>query len=114
MPWAKGESGNLRGRPPKGRSLAELLEQRLPREQFVDRLIRGAMGELEDVPPLVACQYARLLLAYSIGTPRQIDERRHELKVTVEYVNEGEPADPETVIDISQHPMIEAGEGDDD
>jgi hypothetical protein len=88
MRWTKGQSGNPRGRPPAGRSLAELLraagdapvsvgDPRSRQALLVDNLWAAALaGDLHAV---------RLLLEYVIGKPLPIAQDQAELDRFVKH-----------------------------
>jgi hypothetical protein len=106
--WQKGESGNLLGRPKNPLALSALLEARLPKEEFVRRVIDVAMGHVDGVP--FSAQVAALKLIWDRveGLAIRRSEREGKLTVEVVYTDEGAKSrTDEEVIDLSQ-PQIEA------
>jgi hypothetical protein len=56
MPWKPSESGNLLGRPPIGRSLAECVRRHVPPERIVKKALELMESEDERVQ-MVALQF---------------------------------------------------------
>jgi len=112
MRWVKGQSGNYSGRPAKGRSMSDILEHKLGqagKEQICQRIIDLAMGT-DDTPPLVSMGACRTILNFVDGLPVRKPETKSELRVVVEYVDEGRHPD---TIDLKPARQIEAGNDDD-
>ena len=75
--WEKGQSGNPKGRAPKGQTITDLLRQELDRQKFVEALL-----ELCYAKDLAAI---KLVINYVDGLPVQPVEENSEVKVTVVY-----------------------------
>ena len=108
MPFTRGVSGNPQGRPRKGKSLTEIIERRLNKEEFAQRLIDISMGRIPDTPPLVAASCMRMILAYIDGLPIRKSEQDKHVTISIEYVNEGGYPDS---IDVSPMRLIDGGDG---
>ena len=82
-PFPKGTSGNPRGRPPGGQSLAERVRAKVGDDgaALVDMLY--AVTVSDDEPTRTRIEAAKLLLDRGFGRPRE----------TVEVINEPEPMD---------------------
>jgi hypothetical protein len=106
MPFKPGFSGNPHGRPPKGKSLTEIIDRKLPKEEFAERLIGIALGKI-DAPPLVAASCMRMILSYVDGLPVRKEELEKRVEVVVRYVEE--PRYPDA-IDITPR-QVESGTG---
>lgn len=101
--FQRGVSGNPNGRPKKGRTLSDIIDRKLDKEAFVQRLIDLAMGTNPDTPELVSMGACRTILAYSDGLPVRKSEIDRHLTVVVEYVEEGKlcEANAPKVIDVA-------------
>jgi uncharacterized protein DUF5681 len=80
--WTKGQSGNPKGRPKSGSSIAQLLREKVNKTRFVEALLDAAYGG--DVRAI------GLVLAYTDGLPiRQGDNGRflQGIKIEVNYVD---------------------------
>ena len=75
--FAKGTSGNPRGRPPKGQSITEMIRSKLDRDRFVSTLLTLAYGG--DLTAI------KLVLNYVDGLPTQVIEQQGDLRISVEY-----------------------------
>ncbi len=71
MPWARGQSGNPRGRPRKGQTVTELIEQvgRAKRTGAAMARLEELVRKLYDLAIGGDVAAAKLLLAYIEGTP---------------------------------------------
>ena len=87
MKFVKGRSGNPKGRPPKGRTLTDLINQKLDKPRFVKALLELAYGgkEISRGDQLAA---AKLVLGYVDGLPiaRTEIERGESVTIQVTYV----------------------------
>lgn len=85
MKWQRGQSGNPRGRPAKGQTITAILEGKLDKESFVQKLIELANGG-KDIDPATQLGAMRLILGYVDGLPVGRIERDENLTVKVLYV----------------------------
>jgi len=85
--WTKGKSGNPRGRPKAGTTIAELARRQLDKHKLVEKLGSIAAGEqgLADVDVDQQLRAIQLLLAYGYGPPRPEIETSKGLKIQVIY-----------------------------
>ena len=76
--WTKGTSGNPRGRPRKGTSIADLAHCQIEKHQLIQKLgrIAARRGEYQEVPVDQQMRAIQLLLAYGYGPPRGESEGR--------------------------------------
>jgi hypothetical protein len=83
--WAKGHSGNPRGRPRAGRAIAELARLQLDKHKLVEKLGSIAAGErgVADVDVDQQLRAIQLLLAYGYGPPRPEIEVSEGLTIQV-------------------------------
>ena len=83
--WAKGQSGNPRGRPRAGTAIADLAGRQVNQHQLIETLgsIAAAAGALVDVDQQLRA--IQLLLAYGYGPPRAESEATGGLKIEVIY-----------------------------
>ena len=80
--WVKGQSGNPRGRPRKGRALADLIRQRLDKAAFAKKLCEYATGDGIDASTQLAAM--KLVLSHLDGLPvarKEIDSEIRRLEV---------------------------------
>jgi hypothetical protein len=110
--WAKGTSGNPDGRPPKGRTLAELLQkalgdtyllngQMLSRQEIMARLLADAVafGRIEfppdrtgqqrihDLTPQLWLDMVKLVLSHIDGPPQpSVSHLTSELDAMLDFV----------------------------
>jgi hypothetical protein len=85
--WAKGHSGNPRGRPKAGGTIAELSRRQLDKHKLVEKLGSIAAGEqgVADVDVDQQLRAIQLLLAYGYGPPRPEIAVSEGLKIQVIY-----------------------------
>src|ERR1700686_1317794 len=70
--WAKGQSGNRRGRPKSGTAIAELARAQVEKHRLIEKLgsIGARQSEYEKVDVDQQMRAIQLLLAYGYGPPR--------------------------------------------
>ena len=86
--WAKGQSGNPRGRPRTGTAIAEFARRQVDQHKLIEMLGSIAAGEHASATAEVDQQLRaiQLLLAYGYGPPRAENERSEGFKIEVIYV----------------------------
>src|SRR6267143_6322056 len=65
--WQPGKSGNPRGRPVRGNTITDLLEERLDKQRFVDILVTMALGQRvgsQEIDLGIRLAAMRLILSY--------------------------------------------------
>ena len=86
--WAKGKSGNPRGRPRRGTAIADLARSQIQKHKLIERLgsICAGDGEYRAVGVDQQLRAIQLLIAYGYGPPRAEVEARERLVIEVNYV----------------------------
>jgi hypothetical protein len=83
--WAKGQSGNPRGRPRVGTAIADLARRQVDKHKLVETLGYIAAGQRASVDVDQQLRAIQLLLAYGYGPPRAENEAPGGLKIEVIY-----------------------------
>jgi len=86
--WITGESGNPKGRPREGDTIAGLARAQVQRHKLVEKLgkIGAREGEYVEVDVSQQIRAIQLLLAYGYGPPRSELEGRDAVVIQVTYV----------------------------
>jgi hypothetical protein len=93
--WIKGTSGNPKGRPTKGTSIADLARQQIEKHQLVEKLgsIGTRQGEYAEVDVDQQLRAIQLLLAYAYGPPRaEVEGNDREIVIQVIYAERSQIA----------------------
>ena len=92
--WAKGQSGNPKGRPKAATAIADLARSQVERHKLVEKLgsIGAGEGDYREVDVDQQLRAIQLLLAYGYGPPRAEIEGREGLVIQVSYVERNQIA----------------------
>src|SRR4051812_29640194 len=86
--WIEGQSGNPRGRPKAGSSIAELARAQVEKHKLIETLanIGAHQKEYANVDVGEQLRAIQLLLSYGYGPPRAEIEANERLLIEVVYV----------------------------